>query len=220
MFVINPWMIAVWIPYQRPPIACQHLRLAILCLLRARANAFAAHFALKCSSFCRMNVGTSRRAPCCSTGYEEYASVTASNRLLERTAVRINHSCKCFNHKDLSVSRSHQYVIYWTFPLDRTCVLILLATALGGVWTFEQPDGSVAEFYPVWRMMLRNIFHVAGPQAVPWIPLNPYKFQRGISFESLFWEGYGVFQGIQFGFMSNALYIILFWIQFHLAQNL
>ena len=61
-----------------------HLRLAALCLLRARLGNFAAHFAIKCSSFSIMNVGTSRRSPCASIGYDEYRSVFSSNRLLER----------------------------------------------------------------------------------------------------------------------------------------
>lgn len=62
-----------------------HLRLAIISLLRARVNNFAAHFAIKCSSFCRMNVGTSMRMACCSLGFDGYESVRTANRLLERT---------------------------------------------------------------------------------------------------------------------------------------
>ena len=43
-----------------PRHPCQ--RLAILCMLRTVAADFCAHFGLKCSSFCRVNVGTSYRS--------------------------------------------------------------------------------------------------------------------------------------------------------------
>ena len=48
--------------------------------------------------------------------------------------------------------------------------MILLATALGGVWSLEQPSGSLAEYYPSFREMLRNIFDIGGPTAV-WVPM-------------------------------------------------
>lgn len=50
--------------------------------------------------------------------------------------------------------------------LSRTCALIILATVLRGAWTLEQPNGSVLEFYPTWRTVLRNIFSVGGIGAV------------------------------------------------------
>ncbi|CAL1161775.1 unnamed protein product [Cladocopium goreaui] len=105
--------------------------LAVISLLRARARDFSAHFALKCASFCKMNVGTSKRSPCSSTGFTDYKSVSDSNRMAERT-----------------------------------CLLILLCTALEGVWTLEQPDGSVLEFLPAFRTMLQSIFACGGVHAV------------------------------------------------------
>ncbi|CAL1136900.1 unnamed protein product [Cladocopium goreaui] len=105
--------------------------LAVVCLLRARCGDFSAHFAMKCASFCKMNVGTSKRSPCSSTGFTDYPSVSQSNMLGERT-----------------------------------CLLILLCTALGGVWTVEQPQGSVYEFLPAFRAMLRSIFASGGIRAV------------------------------------------------------
>ena len=66
-----------------------YLRLAALCLLRARLGNFAAHFAIKCSSFCKMNVGTSRRSACASIGYDQYESVLSSDRL-ERWGYKSN----------------------------------------------------------------------------------------------------------------------------------
>ncbi|CAL1154504.1 unnamed protein product [Cladocopium goreaui] len=105
--------------------------LAVVALLRAKIGNSPAHFAMKCSSLCRMNIGTSRRGPCCSLGFHEYPSVLLSNKLLERT-----------------------------------CCLVLLATALGAAWTLEQPDGSVLEFYPAWRTVMQSIFAIGGPRAV------------------------------------------------------
>ena len=61
------------------------LRLSILALLRARVGNFCAHFAIKCSSFCQINVGTSKRSACDSLGFAFYPSVLSSNKLLERT---------------------------------------------------------------------------------------------------------------------------------------
>lgn len=49
----------------------------------------------------------------------------------------------------------------------RTCLLILLCTALQGAWTLEQPDGSVLEFLPAFRTMLQSIFACGGVHAVP-----------------------------------------------------
>lgn len=70
----------------------QFLRLAVISLLRARARDFSAHFALKCASFCKMNVGTSKRSPCSSTGFTDYKSVSDSNRMAER---RLLQTCSC-----------------------------------------------------------------------------------------------------------------------------
>ena len=70
------------------PVLCPHPRLAILCLLRAKLRDFAAHFGMKCSSFCSMNRGTSKRTACSSTGFTEYVSVRVSNMLGERRRVQ------------------------------------------------------------------------------------------------------------------------------------
>ena len=52
------------------------------------------------------------------------------------------------------------------FVLRRTCALIILVTALGGVWTLEQPSGSVLEYYPTFRWIMANIFTCGGDYAV------------------------------------------------------
>ena len=67
------------------PVLDIHLRLSIAMMLRGIANAFGCHFGIKCSSFCRVNVGTSMRSACTSVGYCSYESVRLSNKLLERT---------------------------------------------------------------------------------------------------------------------------------------
>ena len=64
----------------------QNLRLACVCLLRCKQNDFSVVIGIKCSSFCKMNLGTSRRAPCASIGYTAYRSVREANLLLERPA--------------------------------------------------------------------------------------------------------------------------------------
>ena len=60
-------------------------RLAILGLLRCTQDDFASHFGIKCSSFSKMNVGTSRRSACDALGNFQYLSVQLGNALLERT---------------------------------------------------------------------------------------------------------------------------------------
>ena len=60
------------------------LRLAIISLLKATLNNFACHFGIKCSSFCKVNIGTSMRSACTSLGFTVYNSVRSSNKLLER----------------------------------------------------------------------------------------------------------------------------------------
>ncbi|CAK9097074.1 unnamed protein product [Durusdinium trenchii] len=107
--------------------------LAILCLLRTvpGPGGFGCHFGIKCSSFSKMNVGTSQRSTCSSTGFSEYKSVQVGNQLLERS-----------------------------------CCLVLLATALGGAWSVEQPSGSLLQFYPAWRETLQSIFQSGGAHAV------------------------------------------------------
>ena len=60
------------------------LRLACFYILRGKVGEFIALFAMKCSSFCSMNAGTSKRSICNSVGWSEQPSVAYSNKLLER----------------------------------------------------------------------------------------------------------------------------------------
>ncbi|CAK9085402.1 unnamed protein product, partial [Durusdinium trenchii] len=50
--------------------------LGIAAILQCRAGAFLAAFALRCSSWCSINKGTSKRSACASIGYTDYPSVT------------------------------------------------------------------------------------------------------------------------------------------------
>ena len=54
-------------------------------MLKAVVDNFGVHLGLKCSSFSKMNVGTSARCPCMAIGYETFASVCLGNMLLERS---------------------------------------------------------------------------------------------------------------------------------------
>ena len=61
------------------------LRVAVACLLKCRIGKFLSFFAIKCASWTSINAGTSNRSPCASIGFDEYASVSSSNSMLERT---------------------------------------------------------------------------------------------------------------------------------------
>jgi hypothetical protein len=37
--------------------------------------------------------------------------------------------------------------------------------SLGGVFSLEQPSGSLLEFYPTWRFVLTMLFQNGGPRA-------------------------------------------------------
>ena len=54
-------------------------------LLTCRVGNFAVHFGIKCSSFCKVNVGTSFRTASTPMGYTGHESVKVANTLLERT---------------------------------------------------------------------------------------------------------------------------------------
>ena len=55
----------------------------------------------------------------------------------------------------------------YPIAIARTGLLVLLATALGGVWTLEQPEGSLLKFYPSWREVMNNVFRCGGEYAAP-----------------------------------------------------
>ena len=50
--------------------------------------------------------------------------------------------------------------------MRRTVLMISLITCLGGLWTVEQPGGSILEFYPSWREIMQRIFASGGPSSV------------------------------------------------------
>ncbi|CAE7339844.1 unnamed protein product [Symbiodinium sp. CCMP2456] len=63
--------------------------LACYFILRGRPENFFVMFAVMCSSFCKMNSGTSKRSKCNSIGFDAFPSVQASNMLLERSVLLI-----------------------------------------------------------------------------------------------------------------------------------
>ncbi|CAE7499606.1 unnamed protein product [Symbiodinium necroappetens] len=63
--------------------------LAICYLLRVTPGDGYVHFGMKCSSLCSMNMGTSGRSACASTGRESCPSVVYTNQLLERTTLLV-----------------------------------------------------------------------------------------------------------------------------------
>ena len=185
-----------WLKNDHVNSESKHPRLATLFLLRAVVNNFGCHLGLKCSSMCKMNVGTSRRSACASIGYEPYPSVSLGNLLLERTGSRYITCVKSYYICIRQIRVNKPVVLYhfklqllgiqyynclgsqsvyldmfilrgWRCPLHpRSCLLIALATCLGGVWSLEQPSGAVTDFYPAFRETIKNIFSCGGQTAV------------------------------------------------------
>ena len=153
------------------------LRLSILYILRGVEGNFGAHFGLKCSSLCKMNIGTSFRSACTSIGYEGYKSVCQANMLLERTQLRLSkiniYVCIIYYRIrivwpiviDSGLSKVITNKCFQSSPA-RTCLMALLCTCQGGVWSLEQPSGSLAEYYPAFRVMLEAMFRCGGDYAV------------------------------------------------------
>ena len=61
------------------------LRLAVLFILKGRAHEFICWFAIKCSSWGPMNVGTSQRSAADCIGQTRHRSVLEANGMLERS---------------------------------------------------------------------------------------------------------------------------------------
>lgn len=58
--------------------------------------------------------------------------------------------------------------------------MVLLATVLGGCWSLEQPGGSLLEYYPTWRMVIRKVFEWGGPYAVLHLVLIVFPDHDGV----------------------------------------
>ena len=74
-----PVHLFLWSPC--PTCFASELSLCLLALLKGKPEEFLATFALKCSSWSPVNRGTSGRAPCASTGIQEYPSVLEANTM-------------------------------------------------------------------------------------------------------------------------------------------
>ena len=93
-------------------------RLAILALLRCVAHDFACHFGIKCSSFSKVNRGTSRRSACDPIGFCEYHSVRIGNILLERTGFERLNMDRIF----ISIISTHVNQFEFICPSIRNCL--------------------------------------------------------------------------------------------------
>ena len=131
------------------------LRLAIVYILKMKPGDSIAWFAMKCSSMVHMNVGTSRRCPSNAAGDPTVRSVAESNCLLERN---LGYDSSVI----FVVGKVDKMLISWciSFPHDssqpRTICLMMLVTAVGGVWCLEQPFSSVLELYPAFLHMMTS----------------------------------------------------------------
>lgn len=56
----------------------------------------------------------------------------------------------------------------------RTCLLLLLVTALGGAWLLEQPENSVLEFFPPFQTLLQMMFDACNASAVTSLLLGSF----------------------------------------------
>lgn len=86
---INGQIQMVFSDQDYPPsfvVSWSHLRVSIASILKC-ARRFLAFFAIKCASWTSINQGTSHRSACSSVGFDEYASVSSSNAMLERTPI-------------------------------------------------------------------------------------------------------------------------------------
>ena len=145
------------------------LSLCLVALLKCKMMRFLATFALRCSSFTPVNRGTSARCPCASLGYQNYPSVSESNKLTCR------NSAFGFRYNIFGFSFGKLYRLfclggfgYMNKPLKlRTILLCLVTTALGGCYFVEQPGGSCLRFFPPFRQLLMNLYQAEGGTAVP-----------------------------------------------------
>lgn len=155
----------------------------------AVTNDFGAHFGLKCSSLSKMNRGTSRRSECSSLGHLDYVSVKTGNMLIERTLLFL---CFCFELVIYAIIHSVPEYIDTEFiftpsnhstsfisdcsfvwlAFSRTTLMCALVTCLGGVWSVEQPSGSILNYYPAWRALVQGVCNTGGPYSVSCLHLS------------------------------------------------
>lgn len=122
-------------------------RLAVLALLRCKEGDFACHFGIKCSSFCRINVGTSCRTACGALGYVKFQSVKNGNGLLERTIDVILSKLYifktneiCFRNMDIKkpwLTRI-KFPAYNHFPIENGVVGLIMQHHHAGTTWFPQ----------------------------------------------------------------------------------
>lgn len=83
-------------------------------------------------------------------------------------------SSLCKTNRGTSQRSACASVGFWEYPsvytanvlIERSCTMVALVTALGGLWSLEQPSGSVLEYYPTWRHLMAKIFENGGVHSV------------------------------------------------------
>ncbi len=53
-----------------------------------------------------------------------------------------------------------------------------LVTCLGGVWSVEQPSGSILNYYPAWRALVQGVCNTGGPHSVSCLHLVTFQFYK------------------------------------------
>ena len=136
-------------------------RLALIFVLKGRCKpGFLVVLATKCSSMVGINVGTSGRSKCNSTGLLHVKSVLISNALTERTACMVCYACFVriiFQTGIQSVAR-----LCGRQAPSRTSLLCLVISCLNGTWVVEQPGSSVLEYFPAFRFMMNALIRWHG----------------------------------------------------------
>ena len=78
---------------------------------------------------------------------------------------KLNSSCM------VDICKGLQRIPYTTHPSlaqpwRRSSLMVALTACLGGLWTVEQPGGSLLEFYPSWREIMSRLFEHGGANCV------------------------------------------------------
>ena len=131
---------------QSGTLAPDELRLCIIFLLKGRVHDFVSWWAIKCSSWTQVNVGTSARAACASLGDLLKASVLEANKMLERTGLAGAWWCES-GFQILSIESS----IYRGFTQNQNsiCICPFQLLVLGWLAHASPPVDSSWSSWPV-----------------------------------------------------------------------
>lgn len=161
--VVSPWMYSLNLRL----IVTVFPRTCIGVLLSGKSGDLLVLLGMKCSSWSRVNIGTSLRSICCPAGDLSKLSVTMANCMAARIEALNNllhiHAVKFFNPFvwcGPSMVYIHFCVVHPWFicllPIPwwgcaRTILLIILVSALKATWLLEQPFQSMLRYYGRFR---------------------------------------------------------------------